>query len=112
MKNYISIKKIKKLELINIKEIKNQSKEKPAYKKYFMHGTSHFLGLDVHDVGLWDRPIKKGMVFTCEPGIYIPREELGIRLENDVLITDGSPIDLMKNIPIEVDEIEYLMNAS
>jgi len=62
------------LGLLNIKEIKNQSKEKPAYKKYFMHGTSHFLGLDVHDVGLFDRPIKKGMVFTCEPGIYIPKK--------------------------------------
>jgi Xaa-Pro aminopeptidase len=75
-----------------------------------MHGTSHFLGLDVHDVGLWDQPIQKGMVFTCEPGIYILEESLGIRLENDLLITDEKPFDLMVNIPLEADEIEDLMN--
>jgi len=98
------------LGLLNIKEINRQNKENPAYKKYFMHGASHFLGLDVHDVGLWNKPIKKGMVFTCEPGIYIPKEKLGVRLENDVLITNGTPVDLMKNIPIEAEEIECLMN--
>ena len=75
-----------------------------------MHGTSHFLGLDVHDVGDFKRPIEAGMVFTCEPGIYVLEEEIGIRLENDILVTESEPEDLMKNIPIEIDEIESLMN--
>jgi Xaa-Pro aminopeptidase len=74
-----------------------------------MHGTSHFLGLDVHDIGNRYEPMKAGMVFTCEPGIYIPEEGLGIRLENDILITSKEPIDLMANIPLEVEEIEELM---
>lgn len=74
-----------------------------------MHGTSHFLGLDVHDVGDFNRPLEEGMVFTCEPGIYIPQENLGIRIENDILVTKNGPVDLMKNIPIEADEIEALM---
>ncbi len=76
-----------------------------------MHGTSHFLGLDVHDVGDSSSPIKEGMVLTCEPGIYILEEELGIRIENDILITHDGPTDLMKNIPIEVEEIEMLMKG-
>ena len=76
-----------------------------------MHGTSHSLGLDVHDVGSFEKPMQAGMVFTCEPGIYILEEELGIRLENDILVTANGPGDLMKNIPIEADEIEELMNA-
>ena len=75
-----------------------------------MHGTSHFLGLDVHDVGDFEKPIKENMVFTCEPGIYIPEETLGIRIENDILVTASEPVDLMKKIPLEVDEIEDLMN--
>ncbi len=83
----------------------------PAYKRYFMHGTSHFLGLDVHDVGTKDTPLKPGHVITCEPGIYIPDEGFGIRLENDLLITDEGNIDLMENIPIEPEEIESLMNS-
>lgn len=98
------------LGLLDQTDIKNQDPNWPAYKKYFMHGTSHYLGLDVHDVGSWTEPIRPGMVFTCEPGIYIPEENLGIRIENDILVTDGDPDDLMKNIPIEIDEIESLMN--
>ena len=93
-------------------DIKNQKPEWPAYKKYFMHGTSHFIGLDTHDVGLWHQPIQAGMVFTCEPGIYIPEENLGIRLEDDLVVQEkGAPFNLMKNIPLEAEAIEDLMNA-
>jgi Xaa-Pro aminopeptidase len=95
--------------LISTEDIKKQNPELPAYKKYFMHGTSHFLGLDVHDVGDFGRKMEAGMVFTCEPGIYIPDENLGIRIENNILITPKGPLDLMKNIPVEVDELEALM---
>ncbi|MFH1321058.1 MAG: aminopeptidase P family protein [Bacteroidota bacterium] len=97
------------LGLLDAKEVKKQDMEKPLYKKYFPHGTSHFLGLDVHDIGLYTKPIKPGMVFTCEPGIYIRDENLGIRLENDILVTKNGPVDLMAHIPIEVEEIEKLM---
>lgn len=101
-----------KLKLIDSTDIKNQNPDWPAYKKYFMHGTSHFLGLDTHDVGLFNEPIQAGMVFTCEPGIYIPEEGIGIRIEDDLVVTnDGKPFNLMANIPIEVDHIEQLMNA-
>ena len=100
------------LGLISLDDIKNQDAAWPAYKKYFMHGTSHFLGLDTHDVGLWHEPIEANMVFTVEPGIYIPEEGLGIRLEDDVVVqASGAPFNLMANIPIEADEIEALMNA-
>ncbi len=100
-----------KLKLIDSTDIKNQKADWPAYKKYFMHGTSHFMGLDTHDVGLWHEPIQAGMVFTCEPGIYIPGENLGIRLEDDLLVTNsGKPFNFMANIPLEADEIEDLMN--
>lgn len=100
------------LKLLDTTDIKNQDPNWPAYKKYFMHGTSHFMGLDTHDVGLWNEPIKAGMVFTCEPGIYIPEEGLGIRIEDDLVVRDsGGPFNLMANIPIEADEIETLMNA-
>ena len=76
-----------------------------------MHGTSHYIGLDTHDLGSWTEPIKENMVFTVEPGIYIPEEGLGIRLEDDVVVQkNGEPSNLMKNIPIEADEIEELMN--
>ena len=99
-----------KLKLLTKEDIQKQTPEKPAYKKYFMHGTSHFLGLDVHDVGFFYEPMQAGMVLTCEPGIYIPEENLGIRLENDILITQNGQINLMQNIPIEAEEIETLMN--
>jgi len=98
------------LGLLDQNDIDKQDPKNPAYRKYFMHGTSHFLGLDVHDVGHWDTPIKEGMVFTCEPGIYILEESLGIRLENDLVITNDKPLDLMANIPLEADAIEELMN--
>lgn len=100
------------LGLIDQTDIKNQNPDWPAYKKYFMHGTSHFLGLDTHDVGIWHEPIQAGMVFTCEPGIYIPEEGLGIRLEDDLVVqSSGAPFNLMKDIPLEAEEIEDLMNA-
>jgi Xaa-Pro aminopeptidase len=99
------------LGLISMEDIKSQDPAWPAYKKYFMHGTSHFLGLDTHDVGLWHEPIQANMVFTVEPGIYIPAEGLGIRLEDDVVVqASGQPHNLMRNIPIEVEAIEDLMN--
>jgi Xaa-Pro aminopeptidase len=98
------------LGLLKSDEVKNQNPAWPAFKKYFMHGTSHFLGLDVHDVGFFHEPMQAGMVFTCEPGIYIPEEGLGIRLENNILITSSGNEDLMKTIPLETDEIEELMN--
>lgn len=101
-----------KLKLIDATDVKNQRAEWPAYKKYFMHGTSHFLGLDTHDVGLWNEPIQAGMVFTCEPGIYIPEEGLGIRIEDDLVVqANGEPFNLMRDIPIEADHIEELMNT-
>ena len=98
------------LDLISIQDIKTQG-DVPAYKKYFMHGTSHHLGLDVHDVSDASSPLKRGMVLTCEPGIYIPEENLGVRLENDVLISDNAVIDLMDNILIDPEEIEDVMNS-
>ena len=98
------------LGLIDKHDIDKQDPKNPAYRKYFMHGTSHFLGLDVHDVGHFNKPIKEGMVFTCEPGIYILEESLGIRLENNIVITKDKPFELMANIPLESDEIEGLMN--
>lgn len=100
-----------KLNLITLDDIKNQNPDWPAYKKYFMHGTSHFIGLDTHDVGIWHEPIKAGMVFTCEPGIYIPDENLGIRLEDDLVVQEkGEPFNLMSDIPLLAEEIEEKMN--
>ncbi len=97
--------------LIDRKEMEQQSDLAPLYKKYFMHGISHYMGLDVHDYGNRLRKFESGMVLTCEPGLYILKENLGIRLENNILITDDGPMDLTKNIPIEADEIESLMNG-
>ena len=98
------------LKLIDKHDVEKQNPDWPAYKKYFMHGTSHFIGLDVHDLGLWHEPIQAGNVFTVEPGIYIREENLGIRLENDIVITNNGFIDLMKDIPLEADHIESIMN--
>lgn len=100
-----------KINLLDKTDIKNQDPNWPAYKKYFMHGTSHFIGLDTHDSGLYHKPIEAGMVFTCEPGIYIPEEGLGIRLEDDLIIQDGlPPKNMMSGIPLEIEEIEDYMN--
>lgn len=101
-----------KLGLLDKADVQNEDKNSPAYKKYFMHGTSHHLGLDTHDYGLLNEPMQANMVFTVEPGIYIPEEGFGIRLEDDVVIQEkGVPFNLMGNIPIEADEIENLMNC-
>ena len=100
------------LGLLDRTDIKNQDPANPAYKKYFMHGTSHHLGLDIHDVGNIYRKFEPGMVFTIEPGIYIREESLGIRLEENVVVTDTNPLNLMKNIPIESEEIEEIMNTA
>jgi Xaa-Pro aminopeptidase len=91
-------------------DIKDHKKNEPLWSKYYMHGTSHFLGLDVHDTGSKDDELKPGMVITCEPAIYIPEEKTGVRLENDILITDNGNIDLMNEIPIEPEEIEKLIS--
>ena len=98
------------LGLLTQSDIDSEDKDWPAYKKYFMHGTSHHLGLDVHDVGTMYEPIHAGMVFTVEPGIYIPEEGIGIRLENNIVIQENGFLDLMGHIPIDPDEIEELMN--
>jgi Xaa-Pro aminopeptidase len=100
------------LGLIDKVDVQNENPDWPAYKKYFMHGTSHHMGLDTHDYGLLHEPMEANMVFTVEPGIYIPAEGFGIRIEDDVVIQkSGEPFNLMRNIPIEADEIESLMNA-
>ncbi|MCR1023283.1 aminopeptidase P N-terminal domain-containing protein [Cellulophaga baltica] len=101
------------LNLLDKADVQNENPEWPAYKKYFMHGTSHHIGLNTHDYGALKTPMKANMVFTVEPGIYIPNENMGIRLEDDVVIQEkGVPFNLMQNIPIEADEIEELMNKN
>ncbi|MCH1410917.1 MAG: aminopeptidase P family protein [Candidatus Poseidoniaceae archaeon] len=99
------------LGLIDKHDVAKQNPAWPAYKKYFMHGTSHFIGLDVHDVGLWHEPIRAGHVFTVEPGIYILEEGLGIRLENDIVVTEDGFDDLMGDIPLDAEAIEDAMNS-
>ncbi len=98
-----------KIGLLTEADVKNEDPENKAYRKYLYHGISHHLGIDVHDLGTRTEPIKPGMVFTIEPGIYIEQEAMGIRIENNVWITDNGNIDLMKNIPITVEDIEALM---
>jgi Xaa-Pro aminopeptidase len=97
------------LGLIKTRDIKKQDPDKPALKKYFMHGVGHPLGLDVHDVQLVGQPMQPGWVMTVEPGIYIPEEGFAVRLEDDVVITADGQINLMEGVPVEVDEIEELM---
>ena len=100
------------LGLLDKADLQNQNKERPAYKKYFMHGTAHHMGLDTHDYGLLHLPMEANMVFTVEPGIYIPEEGFGIRVEDDVIVqSEGIPLNMMKSIPVEIEEIETLMNA-
>ncbi len=99
------------LGLLTKHDVEKQDPKMPAYKKYFMHGTSHHLGIDVHDFASRYKPFEAGNILTCEPGIYIPAENLGIRLENNILITKGGNIDLMADIPLEADHIEEIMNS-
>lgn len=97
------------LHLLTTRDIKRQDPDQPAFKKYFMHGLGHPLGLDVHDLGFTSEPIEAGWVMTCEPAIYIKEEGLAVRLENDVLVTENGPLDLMAAIPVEADDIEACM---
>lgn len=114
---HVEVGKLMTSELLNLglldkADVQNENKDWPAYKKYFMHGTSHHIGLDTHDYGILWEPMKANMVFTVEPGIYLPDEGFGIRLEDDVVIQDnGEPHNLMRDIPIEADEIEEIMNS-
>jgi len=99
------------LGLLTKHDVEKQDPKMPAYKKYFMHGTSHHLGIDVHDYASRYKPFEVGNILTCEPGIYIPAENLGIRIENNILITKGGNVDLMADIPVEADHIEEIMNS-
>jgi Xaa-Pro aminopeptidase len=100
-----------KLGLITADDIKKAPAEEPACRKYFMHGLGHPLGLDVHDVGRMQEPFAEGCVLTVEPGIYIPAEKMGVRLENDIVVTKAGPVDLMADIPVDADAIEELMRS-
>ncbi len=111
-KNVVELveKELVDLGLISIKDIRKQTEDMPEYKKYFMHGVSHYMGLDVHDLGDRDMKFEPGMVLTCEPGIYIKEEGIGVRIENDILITKNKPVDLTENIPVRAEEIEEIMS--
>lgn len=98
------------LGLFTARQVRQQNPAEPLYFKYYMHGNSHFIGLDVHDTGTRQTTLLPGMVLSCEPGIYIKEEGIGIRIENDILVTEKSPVDLMDDIPCEAEEIEELMN--
>ncbi len=104
-------KELVSLGLLDYSKTKNDTEKKDILKKYYPHGVSHFLGLDVHDVGYFYEPLQPGMVLTCEPGIYIREEGFGIRLENNIVITESGNIDLMESIPIDAEEIEEIMNS-
>ena len=99
-----------KLDLLKSSQVKRQNPDKPACRKYFMHGLGHPLGLDVHDVSDANVPFAPGTVLTVEPGIYLPDEGFGIRLEDDIVVTESGPVNLMAKIPIETNEIESIMN--
>jgi len=99
------------LGLYTLSEAKSQDKDNPLWKQYYWHGTSHSIGIDVHDPMDKELPFLPGMILSCEPGIYVREEGMGLRLENDILITEGGPVDLTANIPIELEEIEGLMNS-
>jgi len=99
------------LGLLSLRQIQRQQPDKPAFKKYFMHGVGHPIGLDVHDLGLTTEPIQPGWVMTVEPGIYLPEEGFAVRLENTVLVGENGNLDLMADFPIEAEEIEDIMNA-
>lgn len=99
------------LNILDKTEVKNQDPNWPAYKKYFMHGTSHYIGLDVHDVGSWNVKMQAGNAFTCEPGLYLPEEGIGIRIEDDIIVGEKENINLTSQIPKEVEQIEEIMNA-
>ena len=105
-------KELLNLGLITEQQIKEAGSAKPLVLKYLVHGIAHFIGLDVHDVGSRFVKLEAGMVLTCEPGLYIPGEKTGIRIENDILITQEGPVNLMEEIPVEVEEIEKLMRRS
>ena len=99
------------LGLLDKTDIKNQDPNWPAYKKYFMHGTSHYIGLDVHDAGLWTEKMEVGNAFTCEPGLYLPEEGIGVRIEDDIVIGEKENLNMTAGIPKEVEEIEEFMNS-
>ena len=101
-----------KLKIISKTDLRRQDPKSPLRRNYFMHGIGHHLGYDVHDLSERSVPLKPGMIITCEPGLYIKEEGIGIRLENDILITRGKPKNLMADIPIDPDDIEEIMHSA